>query len=53
MPSLTPVRSHFAVHRSDNLAHRVGGDRAFLAAEHHLVDERQTERGLARGCVSV
>ena len=39
---------HFAVHRSDNLAHCVGGDGAFLAAEHHLVDERQTERGLAR-----
>ena len=38
---------HFAVHRSDNLAHRVGGYCAFLAAEHHLVDERQTERGLA------
>ena len=39
---------HLTVDRCDNFAHRVGGYCAFLAAEHHLVDERQTERGLAR-----
>ena len=37
-----------AVDRCDDLAHRVARHRALLAAEPHLFDKRQSERGLAR-----
>ena len=37
-----------AVDRGDDLAHGVARYRAFLAAQTHLFDKRQTERGLAR-----